>query len=124
VRRRLSEPSRSGARLLLVEERLRLEVEAGERPPRLLARFLRGGEEDVRAGARERDVEEPPLLFECPACLLGLVNHASTEQLAVEEGVLGAREGWEATFDEVADEDGVPLEPLRLVHGQEGDGVK
>ena len=60
-------------RLLLAEEGLRLEVEAGKRAPRFLACFLRGAEEDTRAGSGERDVEEAALLLERSACFLGLV---------------------------------------------------
>ena len=117
--------TKSVALAALAEERLRLQVEARERAAGLLARLLRRGQDEPRAGARQRDVEEAALLLERAAGARAPRRAgASREVLAVEERVLRARERREPALDEVADEDRVPLEPLRLVHGQERDGVR
>src|SRR5436309_10445625 len=107
----------------LVEVRLRLEVEARERAAGLFARLLGRGEEDPLACAGDGDVEEAALLFECAPRAFGLVMRPAREVVTVEERVLGAGERGEASLDEVADDDRVPLDALRLVDGEERDRV-
>ena len=119
---RLGGRDRLAALAALAEELLRFQVEARERAAGLLARLL-GGRIST-AGRASRDVEEAPLLLERASSARDLVGVRLPEGRAVEERVLRARERREPALDEVADEDRVPLEPLRLVHGEERDGIR
>ena len=108
----------------LVEERLRLQVEARERAAGLLARLLRRGQEEprcARASARRRTGAAPPRARAGRAQPRRAGARAKSSRSKSAYWERGERR--EPALDEVADEDRVPLEPLRLVHGEERDRV-
>ncbi len=117
---------RDGLRALaaLPEEGLGFQVEPRQGSTGFLARLLRRSQHQPAARARHRDVEEPALLLERPPGAGRLVDVRAPESHAIEKRVLRARERREPALDELADEDRVPLEALRLVHGEEGHGVR
>ena len=98
----------------------RLEDERRDAPGPLAAVVQGVGQHELVAGPRHADVEEPPLLLH-----VGVAAGEDAAQERVRDGeLLAPPAGGEATVHESDEEDDRPLQPLRLVEGRDGDGVR